>query len=482
MMPDEVFVKNVELAGSKKAAIKSKWRKHEDLLDVEIYVREDLSVYIGSCSQELLRKKKEINVKFETIKSALTSGNIQDNISYELDEKKLKFLVVAQESFDSDASFDSIIYLKIDITKVEPTNLASIMIQTIDDMSASLPEVIKLKAEKEQHQEELSTLQLLLEQAMNEKTEFDKTIYQKFNALLNSKKRRISELEHKLDKANHSNKFMNLSSDLDQSDRDRLSVQNTVEKTTPQKKPKPIGSSQSSDDFIQSQKPSTSKYISPARSRNSRNNSRSGSKNNSPSSQRTPKKLSLSSRKALFQFKSYESDDSDDELPLKKPQADPNNEDMFSGLSIKISQKKFESQELNPSSEELLIPNENSINSLNAESPKTLQRSPELVQPAQEMSMDVEIHADDKKKKEDPKPISSEDLFKTAEDEPFTQTVEDENSQPLSQALESPSIFDTYSKRKLSRTSDSISKRTRLGCNKSKFSVDTVNILLTDSP
>lgn len=480
-MVDEVYIKKIELADSKKASLKTKWKKHEDRLMVEIYIGEDSSVYIGSCSQEVLRKKKEdINVEYDTIKSSLTSFDVQENISYELDEKNLKFTVVEEDALDSDYSFGSIIYLKIDLKKVE--SIVPIMMQTIDDMFENLTQIAKLESERDQYKEDLKVLQEMYEQAVNEKVKFDKTVYERFNAVLKSKKKRVAELEHKLEKSNQSNKLMNLSSDFDQSDKEKSFLQVQQVKATPKKSK--IYSSQSSDDAMESQKPSTSKsFRSPARRKtNSRNNSPRTGSVNSPRTRtqgRTPKKLSLSPRKSLFQFISNDSDELDDSEPkeLEPAQGD---EDMFSGLSFKITQKDYDSQELNPSSAELLIPTKDSRKRLNSTSSEASQKardkSADFIEPAQ--VMDLDNHSEEIEKKE-------EDLqHQSSAEEPFTQKYIDdepmENSQPLSQANESPSIFDKFPKRKLRSTSDSISKRTRLGT-RSKFSLETVNILFDDS-
>ena len=477
-MTDEVYIKNIELADSRKASIKSKWRKHEDRVEVEIYVKDDSIVYTGSCSLDELRKKKEdINVEFDTIKNSITSGEDQPNIRYELDEKKLNFTVVAQEQADSDASIDAIIYLKLSLKNVESTQMVSVLMKTVDEMLESLQQAAKVNSERAHLQDDLNALQKLYDDTIKEKEEFDNTIYHRFNALLKSKKKRIVELERRLEKSDTPNKFLNLSSDLDQSDKDRSSIEKTkVLKTTPKKRSPSVGSSESSDDAIESQKPSTSKsFRSPARRKPSfRNDSpRTGSKKkNSPraGTQRTPQKLSLSPRKSLFQFKSSESNDSEDD---PKPLSFKVYDNLFSGLSIKITPKDCDSQE-NQSSAELFIPTSNSMKRLDFSSPEANeQRSSAFVQPAQVIDMDEDYHSEKSQKDEN----NSQDL---PVEEPFTQNYDDEireNSQPLSQSNESPSIFDTFPKRKLPHTPDPISKRTRLRATKSKFSVDTVNIL-----
>lgn len=481
-MADEVYIKKIELTDTKKALIKSKWKKHERL-EVEIYIAEDCVVYCGSCSQEIIRKKKkDINVEFDSIKNTLVSVEILENISYELDENNLKFTVVAQENFDSDVSFGSLIYLKVDLKKVELTNLFSIAMQTVDDMIESLNQIAKLKTEQDQYKEDLKVLQELYEQAVKDKEEFDKTIYKQFNALLTSKKKRISELEHKLEKLNQPNKFLNLSSDLDQSsDKDHKEAQQTK---AIKAKSKTIFSSQSSDDAIErQQEPSTSKsYKSPARRKiNSRNNTpKSGSKNISPmayTQRGTPKKLNLSPRKPLFQFNPEDSDDSDDlDQMIKKPQPSAD-EDMFSGLSFKITQKDRDSQEMNPSSAELLIPSLSSrkrSKSLSLEtSENEREKSADFVEPAQRMEMDIDENSENVEK-------NQRNSNRQSPKEPYTQKYVENEIVENSQTIGSPSIFDSPNP-KVRRTTDSISTRTRFATARSNFSVDTINVLLDDS-
>lgn len=464
-MPDEVYVKKIELKNLKKASIKSKWKKHEDCLEIEIYVIDDQSVYMGKCSQEVLRKKKEINVEFDSIKNSITAFETQENISYELDEKKLKFTVVSEESFDSDSSFDAVIFLKVDLEKVESSEMAPILMRANDDMFDILQQCAKLKSDQKQNHEALRVLQELYEQTVNEKVEFDKTVFPKFNALLNTKKRRIAELERKLEKSNLPTKFK-LSSDLDQSDKEQSS--SDVCKKSPVKK-----RIYSSDEEQRNLQPSTSKiYRSPARRKP-------GSKTNSPRTatpRRTPKKLSLSPRNSLFNFHDLEESDSDDLMNVKskKPESAKGGDEIFSGLAIKLTQKSLDSQEMNPSSVELLVPDEDpkdKIDSSSSEaSQKRCERTFDQVQPAQQI--DIENHSQE-----------VENCLKS-DDEHLTQKYIDdslgnlmENSQTLS-----PSVFDSFPKRKVVNSSPARSaKRARVPRTRSKFSMDTVNILLDDS-
>lgn len=471
-MKQEVYVKNVELSDLNKAVIKSTWNNAEDRVEVEIYLRETLDVYIGSCDQETLRKKKEINIDIKTIKDALTSVEVQENVSYELNVRRLKFSLIAQETSDSDASFGEIIYLKIDVEKVEQANVLKMAIKLLDEMFETQKEMSKLKTDLNRSKEDLKETNQRYQQMNAQKQEYEKSVYQKFFEILNTKKQRIVDLERKLEKSKHdSSKFKNLSSDFDQSDLSLQEVKSTTP-TTRRTPLKPAFINSSSDEAG----PSTLAYVSPARSRNS-------SKNSTPRSRKPhqPSKSSRLTSRTLFDFKNI--DDSDDSMEglLKSPKAskrrksvktpEQKKDDTFTNFSIKVTQKVYE-DELNQSSAELFIPK---VSETASSSPENRNKSTTPDELAQVMECDLAKEAEGSLSDRGDSQSKTQSFLS---DEIFTQQMEVtdddeviENSQP---SIDSPSIFDSASKRKPTFFPSS---STRLASKKSNFSADTIDIL-----
>lgn len=215
-MDFNVSIKNAELADSRKAVIKSKWTKEDVNIDVII---EDL-VYSGCCSIESIRKNSEtIGVSFEVIKKALSDClDDQINISYEVDEVRKKFNVVARENIDSEDVFAEIIYLTASITKKEPHELIPMLTSMLQEMNAINIELNKQTSISNQIKTDISETNKRFDSLLNQKKLLDEKINCKFIKLLNTKKRKIASLTRELDKLNRSKIVANFSSDLDQSD------------------------------------------------------------------------------------------------------------------------------------------------------------------------------------------------------------------------------------------------------------------------
>lgn len=489
-MVEEIHIKRIELTDSQKAVIKSNWK--EDAVDIEIYIKEVSAVYTGSCSQEALRKKQDLNIKYEAIKDSLTLAEVQENVSYELDYKKLKFSVVSQQMCDSDASFGEIVYVKFDLTSLNLTEMAALSMQLVDEMLDSNQTVKKFKAELSQCKTDLKEMLDRYKELAAIKMEFDKTTLQDVTSIINSKKTRISVLERKLQNSTDikGNKFANLSSDFDHSD---ISMPEVKVVKAVKKSSKPILSSSSDDDQQANPQPSTSTaHISPA-------HLKVDSSHNSPKKialRRTPKKAF----QPVFQFtKFHDSDDSMEELQhvksrpkLKTPKKSSNHESIFANMKIRVTPKSESLQEQNPSSAELFVPkatarrrlhsssSDNSSHNCRKESSSTV----DIVEPAQVLDFEKQSPkqpSNESSKNQGPK-NNSEELFKSDDEMQFTQNLdlseveEVENSQPF----DSPSIFETYAKRKLRQSPRSANKRLKIA-NKSKFSDDTIDILADDS-
>lgn len=484
-MKPEIYFKDVELTDLTKAVIKSKWNDAEDRVDIEVFVEQSGSIYRGSCSQKSLKEKE---AAFETIKSSLTSQEKQDSVNFELEDVKVKKLTVfAQEISDSEAIVD-IIYLKVNLTLVPPEDTVALVMQLVNDVVAAQGEQSKEKTALDQCKKDLEEMSKRFAKLEAEKTEAELKIYPNFLSLLNSKKRKIAELEKKLHMVKNAN-IPNVSSDFDQSD---LSIQEAqVIKKSPVKFSRLIPSSQSSEEPSSQPQPSTSKYSSPTRKKlnASINSPRSRSQRVTPKSQ--------TQRQSLFEFKPLpESGESSEDVDnvttsswsprrMRNQKVSTKKKNLFEGLQTKITQNLRVCDE-NQSSAELLTtrlterPRKNSNGSSSS-----IPATPEHVEPAQQMefndssqnrSKDMNRSVsdlDDSRKEE-----SSQDLVKP-NFEIFTQKYEDDEV-PNSQNSESPSIFDSYPKRKRAlptKSPKTCGKRTRLAASKSKFSVDTENIL-----
>lgn len=488
-MVEELHIKRIELTDSKKAVIKSNWR--QNVVDIEIYIKEISAVYTGSCSQEALRKKQDLNIKYDAIKDSLTSAEVQENVNYELDYKKLKFSIVSQQMCDSDSSFGEIVYVKFDLKSLNLTEIAALSMQLVDEIFDYNQTAKKFKAEQIQCKKDLKEMLDRYKELAANKMEFDKTTLQDVTSIINSKKTRISVLERKLQNFADikSNKFANLSSDFDQSD---LSI---PEVKVVKKSSKTILSSSSDDDQQANPQPSTSTaQTSPA-------HLKIDSSHNSPkkvAQRRTPRKAGQSSNQPIFQFtKFHDSDDSMEELQpaksrpkLKTPKKTSNHESIFANMKIKVTPKGESFQEQNPSSAELFIPKTSARRRLHSSSSDNSSQNyrkksstPDFVEPAQLLDFEKsspEQLGNESSKNQEPKSIS-EELFKSDDEMQFTQNLdlaeveEVENSQPF----DSPSIFETYAKRKLRQSPQSASKRIKTA-NKSKFSDDTIDILADD--
>lgn len=485
----EAHIKHIDLSSSsasgdpKKAVIRTKWNAKDDRVDLLIFIRDSNLVFIGSWSISSMQKKN--SVKFEAVKEAMTSVTMQDKISFELDERKSKFSVIAQETFDSDVSFGEIIYLKVDVTKLESSEAMPVIIELLDEMFVSQSDIAMLEGKLEKLKRDLKETSTRLQKLAAEKVEFDNSSYQSFFLLLNSKKRRIAELERKLQKSKPAdNKFANLSSDFDQSDVSSrgLPTPNTVSPKKPT-----IQVIAASDEGAE---PSTSAAVnSPARKKLIPGK-------NSPKTPKTPRRTPRKIRNQIFKFRdlkdSEESSDDPDSLTGKSPRKFrrqlSNNSSILDGVDFKLTRSLSKADEVNQSSAELFIPKAQARGpSSTSDVSRGKSVTPDVIQPAQRLEAENSQKSKKGSKKMSEKlhsqeNFNSEEIFKS-DDEIFTQKLEAEpdtveNSQPN----DSPSIFDTYAKRKSQKPiTQATSKRSRVDFNKSKFSVDTIDILADES-
>lgn len=496
-METKVFIKNVQLTDGTKAVVKSKWQETEEQIPITIFVKENSSIFRGCCSQESLRKKKDdINVDYETIKSSLTSDKKLPGVNFELDLKKMKFFVSAEESSDSQSGFKEI-YARMDVKKVEKgEELLQLTMEIVEDLS----EMSKLKALLDKQEIDLKEMLERYEKLEKEKLKNDEELLPKFIALLNTKKKRIVELERELDQKSSigfdgSSKYLNLSSDLERSD---ISQGPKTDLSSPVRTTR---SGQSS----QEPQPSTSTaiYNSPAKKNQKSRNSTPKSVSSkvtppkSASSKVTlPKSASKSQRKwtprkpkalkGLFEFEATSLDDSDNEIlgKLKKSPDKINNketENFLEGLKVKVTRKLRSSQEENPSSAELFAVKPSAkkrlLSSESETSTNSRQKSatPDIFQAAQSLENTEDLAKPLKRlktMKNDKEKL--ENLCEKEND--FTPDFDD--LIPSSQALESPSIFESYAARKANKSPMKASQRTR----KSVFSVDTQDIFDELSP
>lgn len=465
-METEMYIKSIKLADSKKAKIKSKWSN--DRVEIQIFVVETSSIYVGWFSQESLKKKKStINVDYEEIKESLTSPKLKESISYELDDNKLKFSVISQEVCDSEASFGEIIYLKVDITKIEPDEMFSIATQMLEELS----DAMKLQSILDQNKKDLKAMAKRFEAMSAEKVQFDESVYQKFLALLNSKKERIAKLEREAQRnRNDSNKLANLSSDFSQ----ELTREDLKDHVSTPKSPEPSTST------------------SPVKKKIN-------STTNSPASpRRTPKQQKLAK---LFEFQTgFHDSDSDDDLccpekgaksprtPKSKSKSGMIERNLFEGIKVKTPKKTRNSQDLSPNfiTESTKMDRNTSENSRKSRDGSTTPDLMELAQPldfseksfkSSDSSTKVVAKEITEKRRTRNSAKSSKPVF-----EIYSQVLPiedlDDDAVSSSQPEESPSIFTSKVKRK---SSQSTSKGTTFN-KKSKFSIDTINILAESSP
>ena len=470
-MEYQIFVKNnVVLSNSNKAVIKTKWKSKDNNVEFVIFDRQTSFIYIGQIELDKLQKQKT-GVNFDTIKATLISDETVEGINYELDSERLKFCVFAQEAFDSENSLCEIIYLKIDLKRTEKDATMNVLFEQLDDMSATQKENNKLNDELTKIQLQLKELSEKFEKLAEEKAEFNSTCYSSFISLLNSKKKRILELEKKLQTTKMGkdrNKFLNISSDFDKSDVSSSDLK-FVEHSPKKSLSKVIKVDESSD---YSEKPSTSsrKKISPSKSYRTEMG--------------TPKKKSLINFKKLLN-----SDDSEEDIFKKAKRQSPralrkrssfeavstNNSGIFEGFQLKINKKFNKGDERNQSSAELFIPKpkENNKSTSSDTSGKSREKSttPDFLQPAQVLDFEE---------------IAPKELVERKNGSDDDCSVKDPSSDDEivqnSQPDESPSIFRSFSKRKSEQINQSKSKRTKLAFNKSKFSDDTIDILADESP
>lgn len=487
----QTYIKHIDLVSSsaasesKKAVIRTKWNTKDDRVDFLIFIRDSRLVFVASWSISSMQKKN--SVSFEAVKESVTSVAKQDKIHFELDEKKSKFSVVAQETFDTDASFGEIIYLKVDVTKLESSEAMPVIIELLDEMFLSQSEIATLEGSLEKLRQDFKKTSSRLEKLTAEKVEFDSTTYQSFLLLLNSKKRRIAELERKLQKSKPmTNKFANLSSDFDQSDVSSrgLRTPKTISPTKPA-----IVVIDASDEGAG---PSTSAGVeSPARKKVT-------PAKNSPRTPRTPRRTPRKARSQLFKFKELkDSDDSSDEMETltgKSPRGllrqISSNSSILDGMELKLTRNVRTPDEVNQSSAELFIPKTQgrSKSSSSEVSRRGKSVTPDVIQHAQ--LLEAENSQKTFKPTANPKKSSktvatkvlSEELFQS-DDEIYTQKLEvDADTVQNSQSNDSPSIFESYPKRKSQKPiSQVITKRSKVDFNKSKFSVDTIDILADES-
>ncbi|CRK97428.1 CLUMA_CG010817, isoform A [Clunio marinus] len=488
-MSFNLFVKNVELIDSEPAVIKSKW-VYDGKVEIKILNKESQAIFIGSFdTAEIKKKAKDINVEYEVIKNSVISSEQQENIHYELNEKKLKFTIFAQESFGSEGSLGDIIYLKIDVKRVEKSEIFDFILNIIDDLSSisNLKEVIN-KSSKD-----LREMNKRFEALAAEKEEFDKNVYSKFLLLLNSKKNQIAKLERQLERSNNiTNKFNNLSSDLSFSD---VSIDDkNISKEVSNDKQEALPDPQPSTSGINRTTPQTPK-------------AKKSSIINKPSPQR---KSSRTTPKKLFEFNNFQdSIDSQEFLEenlivsspktlksrneSKKIMTTPSaiKADIFEGIKLTPKRLIESSQE----SDELFKPKNVKRKRLSSTSSNSSKKSRgispfEMSQDAQLLDVDNNKSKTSEKWKslnvsgsESEKASKSEeklqgDLYKTCNDFSPENIVENDVDHVISsQTLDSPSIFESFKKRKSFRLSQNNANRTNANKNKSNFSVDTIDIL-----
>lgn len=454
----EIFIKDVKLADGRKATLKTKWNDND--VGIEIFIKNDDSpeIYVGSCSQESL-KNNEINIDYSTIKESLTSTKPIGGISYEVNHRRLKFSVVAQEESCGSEDSADIIYLTTSLRQLQPIDVIPLSLQLVHDMA----QLLSLKSTVDRYKIEQETMIQQIELLTAEKAKFDE-VPKDIVQVLNKKKLQITKLEQRLQKPTRSNnKLLNLSSDFDQSD---LSMRET---------PAP-----SSQDVSQELKPTTSKAESPA-----------GKKKHSSaivkaSPRRTPIKGKLTPSRKLFEFQPVtDSDDSVDEplSPKKSSRAmrsktiDESSDSTFANLNVKIPGQKATND--SQSSSDLYISKPGARKRLNSSSSDARDHSvtPDIVHLAQK----IEFEENPKPKSQLKEKLNSSEQMNMSCDDIFTQDVmtnDDSDEVQSSQPTDSPSIFGTFSRRKKGASNDASKNVSK----KSKFSIDTVDILGINSP
>lgn len=451
----KIYIKEVELADGRKAVLKTEWNEGEVNIVIFIDNSDSPEVYVGSCKQEGLRNNK-INVDYAAIKESLTSKANIDSIFYELNQKRMKFEVVALEAGDSEDSTDGVVYLATTVKKLDPNEVISLTIQLLRDVS----KLLTLKSALDHCNAEKEMLASQLELLRAEKSKFDDEVYQNFLELLNSKKRQIAKLEQRQSKAlNTTNKFLNLSSDFDQSD---LSAREAAP-----------SSQDSILEATTSKTPTSKRHFKP----------------NSPavkaSPRRTPRKTKSTPPRKLFDFaKETDSDDStDDPLSPKKKlrstraeKVDLSCEKIFENLSVKVTARK---ESDNESIADLYTPKPMARKRLNSSSSEASKKSRELSKTPEFEQLAQKLDYGEETEKEKHK--SSEEAFKSCDDV-FTQNVmtmdEDDEIQSSQPSTDSPSIFGTFNTRKVKASPKAAKKESK----RSRFSIDTIDIHEDVSP
>lgn len=452
----EIYIKEVELADGRKAVLKTEWNEGEVNIAIFIDSSDSPEVYVGSCKQESLRNNK-INVDYAAIKESLTSKANIDSIFYELNQKRMKFEVVALEAGDSEDSTDGVVYLATTVKKLDPNEVISLAIQLLRDVS----KLLTLKSALDLCNAEKEMLASQFELLRAEKSKFDDEVYQNFLELLNSKKRQIAKLEQRQSKAlNTTNKFLNLSSDFDQSD---LSAREAAPS--------------SQDSILEA---TTSKT--PTSKRHFKPNSPAGK----ASPRRTPRKTKSTPPRKLFDFaKETDSDDSmyDDPLSPKKKlrstraeKVDLSCEKIFENLSVKVTPKKGSDNE---NIADLYTSKPNARKRLSSSTSEASKKSRELSKTPEFEHLAQKLDYGEEPEKEKHK--SSEEAFKSCDDV-FTQNVmtmdEDDEIQSSQPSADSPSIFGTFNARKVKASPKAAKRESK----RSKFSIDTIDILGDVSP
>lgn len=492
-MSSEVYIKAIELKGSTTAVIKSKWSQNEDEVGVEIFVKEWGAVFAGKFNQETVKSKK--NVEFEAVKKSITLSEVQaTNISYEMNQKRNQFSVVApgnlNSSQESDAFDVDVIYLSFGVKKLAQDDIMPVLMQFAEDSLATQAKVSRLETALNERERDFKEI---VGRNNNSKSTSQKDLdlaMETFHLLMDSMKKRIAELEKQLGKsANSSNKFANLSSDYDQSDRSETKAK--AKASTPKRPPakRATLSSQSSDDLSREPVPSTSKasHRSPAFGSNagSRFNTPSGKKplpkSSTPRggiSKLTPRKLELPD--GLFEFNNVNNSDSDDDSNAKKPPRSHKPAINSSSLSDSFKGLKFRKQlsmqeEENQSSQELFTPRFRSSKRLHSSS------SENGSQPATSGIQQLAQQEEFKQRKrgngilsEANSKSSSLEMF-SAQPQIYTQTLDQSMDSDEALSSQSPGIFNAP-KGKKSKPKVLVKKPSKVQT-RSKFSIDTEDVL-----
>lgn len=229
-----MFVKIVKLKSGKEAYIKSKWSSHTQQdaeADFQICVKDHNTIWTGT--KEFADHRS--NADYVKLRNVMKSNESSENVTFELNERKLKFHIILKADGDSQA-FDELL-LKIDVRQIRSDEISSLYLESIQEQS----KLLELQARLDEKDSTIASMQSRIDEAIKKAKDYENKLLPSVLMLINSKKEKIRELTEKPVAADLEN-LRNANSIKMQSSAERFKSTSRNNSRTPEKRRKTAAS------------------------------------------------------------------------------------------------------------------------------------------------------------------------------------------------------------------------------------------------